>query len=85
MFWVLINPFKEDSTMRQALAIRVDETNPDHHLWNNHGIWWIHYTLHPTPWTQKRVRQNLGTRSVEEARRLRDALFARIADRGVAS
>jgi hypothetical protein len=61
------------NTMSQKLSVRIDAKNPNHHLWNNHGVWWIHYTIYPTPWTQKRVRRNLKTRAVEEARRLRDA------------
>jgi hypothetical protein len=61
--------------MSQKLSVRIDVKNPNHHLWNNHGVWWIHYTIYPTPWTQKRVRRNLKTRAVEEARRLRDAVL----------
>ena len=64
--------------MRPHLAIRVDATNPDHHLWCNHGSWWIHYTLHLGP-RRRRVRRPLGTRDVQEARRLRDELFAALA------
>lgn len=47
---------------------------PNHHLWNNHGTWWIHYTVHHGP-TKERVRQSLATRCLNEARRKRDALF----------
>lgn len=61
--------------MSQKLSVRIDAKNPNHHLWNNHGVWWIHYTIYPTPWTQRRVRRNLKTRVVEEARRLRDAVL----------
>ena len=38
------------------LAIRVDESNPNHHLWNNNGTWWLHYTVYPTPVTSERRR-----------------------------
>jgi len=69
----------------KTLSIRVDETNPNHHLWNNHGIWWIHYTVHPTPWTQQRVRRTLRTRLLDEARLRRDALFAHLSTEEVAS
>ncbi len=61
--------------MSQKLSVRIDAKNPNHLLWNNHGVWWIHYTIYPTPWTQRRVRRNLKTRVVEEARRLRDAVL----------
>jgi hypothetical protein len=49
--------------------------NPDHHLWNNNGTWWLHYTEYPTPVTKQRVRRSLRTKSIRKARRLRDALF----------
>jgi hypothetical protein len=57
------------------LSIRTNPENPNHHLWNNHGTWFVHYVVHPTPWTKERVRRSLGTRSIEEARRRRDQLF----------
>ena len=57
------------------LSIRTNPENPNHHLWNNHGTWFVHYVVHPTPWTKERVRRSLGTRSLEEARRRRDQLF----------
>ena len=37
-----------------ALSIKIDLENPDHHLWNNHGTWWIHYTVHQVPWLFQR-------------------------------
>ena len=54
--------------MTTTLAIRVDDANPNHHLWNNHGVWWIHYTL-KVDGARRRVRASLGTHDVEEARR----------------
>jgi hypothetical protein len=64
-----------------ALAIRVDPANPDHHLWNNNGTWFIHYTVYPTPITKQRIRRSLGTRSLELARLKRDELFAALRER----
>ena len=61
-----------------TLSIRTKADNPDHHLWNNHGIWFVHYTIHPDGLTKERVRKSLGTRSLEEARRLRDRLFEKL-------
>lgn len=60
----------------EQLAVRNwrPASTPNHHLWNNHGTWWIHYTLHHG-WTKERVRESLATRCVDEARRKRDALF----------
>jgi hypothetical protein len=68
--------FTNPDTMSK-LSIRTNPENPNHHLWNNHGTWFVHYVVHPTPWTKERVRRSLGTRSVEEARRRRDELFER--------
>ncbi|MEA3208794.1 MAG: hypothetical protein QOE70_1851 [Chthoniobacter sp.] len=58
------------------LSLRVNPANPNHHLWNNNGTWFIHYVVHPTPITKERVRHSLRTKSLEEARVRRDALFA---------
>ena len=57
------------------LAVRIKGDNPDHHLWNNHGTWFVHYTIYPDPLTARRIRRSLRTRRLAEARRLRDRLF----------
>jgi hypothetical protein len=49
--------------------------NPDHHLWNNHGTWFVHYTVHPTSRTKERVRRSLQTKDIFEARERRDRFF----------
>ncbi len=58
------------------LAVRVDSSNPDHHLWNNRGTWWCHFTLHKADYTAQRVRVSLKTRDQREARLRRDELLA---------
>ncbi len=58
------------------ISIRTNLDNPNHHLWNNHGTWFIHYVVHPTPITKERVRRSLGTKSLAEARKIRDALLS---------
>ncbi|MDG2214598.1 MAG: hypothetical protein P8M70_12265 [Verrucomicrobiota bacterium] len=60
----------------ENLSVRLNGDNPNHHLWNNHGTWWVHYTLHLPDHTKKRVRESLHTQDVEEARRLRDKFLA---------
>ena len=60
-----------------ALSVRVNHTNPDRHLWNNNGTWFVHYTVYPDQLTKERVRHSLGTKSLAEARRKRDVLFRR--------
>ena len=62
--------------MRESLSIRVDAANPDHHLWVNGDSWWIHYTVHTDDGRARRVRYSLETRDREQARMLRDAIFA---------
>jgi hypothetical protein len=59
-------------------AVRISPENANHHLWNNHGTWFLHYTVHPTPFTKERIRRSLGTHEVETARRRRDLFFAEI-------
>ena len=54
------------------LAIRTDGRNLNHHLWNNNGTWFIHYTVYPTPVTKERIRRSLRTKSLVEARERRD-------------
>ena len=67
-----------------SLSVRIDAANPDHHLWNNHGTWWCHYTLHRGP-RKQRCRTSLSTAVLEEARQARDRLFAALARIGDAN
>jgi hypothetical protein len=52
--------------------------NPDHHIWNNNGTWWCHFTVHKSDYTAERVRVSLRTRSREVARQRRDLLLAAV-------
>lgn len=58
-----------------TLSLRVNDANENHHLWNNNGTWWLHYTLHLPDYTKKRVRKSLRTASLDHARKLRDCLL----------
>ena len=62
---------------RSLFAIRLNPANPDHHLWNNNGTWFVHYTIHPTPFTKQRIRASLQTQNLIEARLRRDQLLFR--------
>jgi hypothetical protein len=64
------------ATTTPLLRVRVSADNPNHHLWNNHGTWFLHYTVYPTPFTKERVRRSLGTPQLDVARERRDAFFA---------
>jgi hypothetical protein len=59
-----------------TLSLRVSPSNPNHHLWDNNGTWFVHYTVHCPDFTCNRVRRSLGTKSVEVARTRRDHLFS---------
>jgi hypothetical protein len=61
--------------MMHSFAIRLNPANPDHHLWNNNGTWWCHYTVHPTPVTKQRIRASLQTKNLTLARLRRDQLL----------
>jgi hypothetical protein len=47
-------------------SLRVDLTNPLHHLWCNNGTWWVHDTLH-FGGRKRRIRRSLGTAEVSLA------------------
>ena len=64
--------------MTQAMSIRVNPDNQNHHLWNNNGTWFLHYTVHGPDSTKVRVRSSLGTHRLEMARRLRDRVLRRM-------
>lgn len=61
--------------MIPQFSVRVNPANPNHHLWNNNGTWFIHFVVHPTPVTKERVRRSLQTKCIHEARARRDALL----------
>ena len=67
------------NTIATLPGIRVRAENENHHLWNNHGTWFLHYTVHPTPFTKERIRRSLGTKDVTVARERRDSFFAQLA------
>lgn len=75
----------KNTALAGTLAARVPgaragtESNPDHHLWNNRGTWWCHFTLHRADYTAERIRVSLKTRDVGEARCRRDELLGSLA------
>ena len=72
----------QDTTARPAapkLSICVSEANRLHHLWNNNGTWWLHYTEHLTDFTKRRVRRSLRTHDLELAIRRRDEALNSVA------
>jgi hypothetical protein len=71
------------NTITNLPGIRVRAENENHHLWNNHGTWFLHYTVHPTPFTKERIRRSLGTKDVQVARERRDSFFAHLRSEAV--
>lgn len=69
----------QGSAASKTLATRLPADNPDHHLWNNRGTWWCHFTLHGSDYTTERVRVSLRTREIAEARSRRDLLLQSLA------
>lgn len=62
-----------------TLPSRISRQNPDHNLWNNHGTWWVHFTLHHRHTnTSERIRLSLKTGSVETARIRRDKILSAV-------
>ena len=71
-----------DTTARppaSKLSIRVSEDNRLHHLGNNNGTWWLHYTEHLADFTKRRVRRSLRTHDLELAIRRRDEALSPVA------
>ena len=68
---------KPMSTTIPILSRRQKTDGPNHHLWNNHGTWWFHGTIHKHDGTAERVRVSLATRNEEQARRKRDIIISR--------
>ena len=58
-----------------VLSLRIDPSNPNHHLWNNNGTWFIAYTSLTSPVTAERVRTSLSTKNVIIARQKRDQMI----------
>jgi hypothetical protein len=58
-----------------SISRRQKPDGDNHHLWNNHGTWWLHCTIHLPDFTKWRLRRNLRTTDVQTARQLRDRIL----------
>jgi hypothetical protein len=61
--------------MQRATKPKAIAKNPNHNLWLNNGVWWVHFTVHLPDYTSRRVRRSLNTKDESEARRLRDEIL----------
>jgi hypothetical protein len=50
--------------------------NPDHHIWNNNGTYWIKWVPYDPVVKLPKITAPLKTKDIEEARRRRDELMA---------
>ena len=67
---------------RHQLAVRINARNKNHHLWLNNGIWWLHYTIHLSDFTKKRVRRSMQCKCADAARVRRDYILQERATSG---
>ena len=72
---MIMNP-----TTTLHLAVRVLPNNENHHLWNNNGSWWFHFTLRNATGYSKRVRRSLKTSDIGKARVSRDRILNALHD-----
>lgn len=63
------------------LSVRFIGDNPNHHLWNNNGSWWCHYTIHRPDYTKQRRRVSLRIADVCVARQRRDRILGQQEER----
>jgi len=68
-------PMTHAITHRLAIRGSTANANANHHLWNNHGSWWCHYTLQAPGGSAKRIRHSLKTADLEQARARRDRIL----------
>jgi hypothetical protein len=61
-------------------SVRLNGRNLDHHIYNNNGTWWIHYTVHLSDYTKRRIRASLKTKDNLAARQLRDEKLTLLLD-----
>ncbi len=57
---------------------RVTSQNPDHHLWCNNGIYYIHVTVIDPDGRKLRFRRSLETKDLQEARCRRDRFLGNV-------
>lgn len=60
---------------------RPDRANDQHHIYNNNGTYYAHFTVH-FGHRKRRIRLSLQTPSLDEAKARRDELLARVAHEG---
>jgi hypothetical protein len=54
---------------------RTRHYGPDHHIWDNNGTWWMHFSVRRSRGPAKRMRLSLHTATRKVARERRDLLM----------
>ena len=57
---------------RTEVVVRIKASNERHHLFNNNGTYWLHYTRHNADYTKERIRESLHTSDLPTALQRRD-------------
>ncbi len=66
----------------QVLPLRSGKKyGPDHHIWDNNGTWWAHFSITRQRGPSKRVRVSLHTSNRKEAQERRDQLMKTAPDK----
>ena len=67
------------SQLKPELALRY-RGGDKHHLFLNHGTWFLRYSVREAPWLKahRRICVSLGTKDLEVAKDRRDAVLAHL-------
>ena len=59
-------------------SLKIDESNPNHHIWRNGRYWCIHFVVRYNDKSSQRIRRSLKVENVEETRMKRDKILKRL-------
>ena len=59
----------------KIIALTDRKYGANHHIWDNNGTWWCHFSIERRTGPAKRIRFSLRTNNVREARKRRDQIM----------
>ena len=71
--------FTSKAFVQKAPAAALPDSNPNHHIWNNNGTYWLNASIIIRGIIQERIRESLKTKDIKIARRRREQRFSQIA------
>ena len=80
-FLVRSHSGERDMPLGRLSFRRPDPKNDRHHIYNNNGTYYAHFTVH-FEHRKRRIRESLRTPLLDEAKARRDELLARVARDG---